>query len=167
MPKQAESKSKDLTLTNDQQAVLTELSKRQEKIQLAKAIELRLKKLTYTDIAKQFDCSKQAVQQLLARHLPYLDVVDEIRKTRADILTAKGIELLLSLTVEDIKKMPPGSRAMAFGLFFDKERLERDQSTENVSIHEIEDKYNAKLSERQAMERKAGVEVSDNLIDDG
>ena len=145
---------------------LSVLTKHNEKIKLAKAIELRSKGLTYTDIAKHFDCSKQAVQQLIGRHLPYIDVVDEIRKSRIDILTAKGIELLLSLTVEDIKKMPPGSRATSFGIIFDKERLLAGESTENISIYEVEGRYSSKLLEKQEMERKAGVEVSDNLIED-
>jgi predicted transcriptional regulator len=145
---------------------LSVLTKHNEKVELVKAIELRSKGLTYTDIAKHFGCSKQAVQQRIANHLPYIDVVDEIRKSRIDILTAKGIELLLSLTVEDIKKMPPGSRAMSFGIIFDKERLLSGESTENVSIYQVEEKYKTKLLERQAMERKAGVEVSDDLIED-
>lgn len=136
------------------------------KINLVKAIEMRSKGISLQDIGDHFGVTKVAVHNLFKLHIPYIDVVDEVRKTRANILTAKGIELLLSLTDKEIKKIPPGSRATTFGILFDKERLERDQSTENVSIHEIEDKYNAKLLERQAMERKAGVEVSDNLIDD-
>ena len=144
----------------------SDLTKREGKINLVKAIELRSKGLSLVDIGNHFHCSKQAVSELLKKHIPYIDVVDEIRKSRASILTAKGIELLLSLTVDDIKSMPPGSRATTFGILYDKERLERDQSTENVSIYEVEDKYSSKLLEKQAMERKAGVEVSDNLIED-
>ncbi len=155
MTEQAESKETGLTQRID------------SKINLIKAIELRSKGVTLQDIGNQFGATKQAVHELLQNHVPYIDVVSEVRKTRANILTAKGIELLLSLTEDEIKKIPPGSRATTFGILFDKERLERDQSTEIVSIKAIEDKYNAKLLERQAMERKAGVEVSDNLIDDG
>lgn len=153
MTKQEESQSKDLTKTDS-------------KSYLAKAIELRSKGLTLEDIGKHFDVTKQAIHSLFKRHIPYIETVDEIRNSRADILTAKGIELLLSLTPDEIKKMPPGSRAMAFGLFFDKERLEMEKSTENISIYEVENKYSSKLLEKQAMERKAGVEVSDNLIEE-
>ncbi len=154
MAKQAESKTDELTTRED------------SKTDLIKAIDLRSRGLTLQEIGDHFNVTRQAVHAMFKRHVPYIEVVDEIRSARSNILTAKGIELLLSLTPEDIKRMPPGSRAMAFGILFDKERLERDQSTENVSIHEIEDKYNTKLLERQAMERKAGVEVSNNLIDD-
>ena len=114
-------KSKDLTETDS-------------KTYLAKAIDLRSKGLTLEEVGKHFNVTKQAIHDLFKRHVPYLDVVKEIRKSRSDILTAKGIELLLSLTPSEIKKIPPGSRATAFGILYDKERLEMEKSTENIAV---------------------------------
>lgn len=110
------------------------LTRKDAKIDLIKAIELRSKGLTLQDIANHFNCSKPSVHAMFKKHIPYIHVVDEIRKTRANILTAKGIELLLSLTPSEIKKIPPGSRATAFGILYDKERLELDKSTENIDV---------------------------------
>ena len=110
------------------------LTRKDAKIDLIKAIELRSKGLTLQDIANHFDCSKPAVHSMFKKHIPYIHAVDEIRKTRANILTAKGIELLLSLTPSEIKRMPPGSRATAFGILYDKERLELEKSTENIAV---------------------------------
>lgn len=154
-------------MTNQAKSQNEELTTREDsKTDLVKAIELRSKGLTLQDIGDHFNVTKQAIHAMFKRHIPYIEVVDEIRSARSNILTAKGIELLLSLTPSDIKEMPAGSRAMAFGILFDKERLEMEKSTENISIYEVEGKYSSKLLEKQAMERKAGVEVSDNLIED-
>jgi hypothetical protein len=78
--------------------------------------------------------SKQAVHQRLQ---PYKDAIENLpafKENRADIFAIHQQRLLNSLTDDDIKKMPPGSRMTSFGILYDKERLERGESTSNVSV---------------------------------
>ena len=118
-------------------------------IPLAKIIELRNKQLTYKQIGNIIGCSKQAIHQRLKPYLPAIDNLPCVKSNRADTLTVVSDTILNSLTEADIKKAPAGQRVMMYGILYDKERLEREQSTANVSVRmatiaalqrEIEDK---------------------------
>lgn len=105
------------------------------KIDLQKAIELRLKGLSYEDIGKHFKASKQAVQERLAPYVGGQDVdLGEFKKNRADLLAWKQAQTLAALTTEDIEKANPRDKAIIFGTLYDKERLERGQSTTNAAV---------------------------------
>lgn len=102
-----------------------------QKIDVEKAIELRLKGLTYRDIAKVFNCTHGAVVRRISKLLPKIDTVDIFKQKRADILTAKQMEICQSLTGDKIKKSSAAQLATILGILYDKERLERGLSTEN------------------------------------
>jgi len=99
-----------------------------------KAIELRAKGLTYKDIAIYLGVSKQAVHQRLKGIMPEDVDLQPYKNHRADILAAKQAELLKSLTPKDIKDSSPYQKVGMFGILYDKERLERGESTQNVAI---------------------------------
>jgi hypothetical protein len=105
------------------------------KIDIKKAIEMRLKGVSCADIGKLFGCSRQAVHQALK---PYVDTdgldLEVWKEKRADILASKQATALQALDAEDIKKASPKDKALIFGILYDKERLERGQSTSNVSV---------------------------------
>lgn len=75
--------------------------------------------------------------------------VNNYISNRAMILAGVQQRLLASITDADIKKTPVGSRILAVSQLFDKERLERGQSTANVAYdaHTI----SASVSELRAM----------------
>lgn len=106
-----------------------------KKIDIQKALELRSKGLTEPEIAELFNCTKQAVNKALK---PYAGLFDDgieaFKKHRADLLALGQRELLLSVDPDDIKKMSVKDRVVAMGILYDKERLERGQSTSNHSI---------------------------------
>ena len=105
------------------------------KIDLPKALELRQKGLTEQEIADLFHCTKQAVSKALK---PYADLfngeIEVFKKNRADLFASTQRELLESFDPSDIKKMNVKDRVIALGIMYDKERLERGQSTSNLSI---------------------------------
>ncbi len=108
---------------------------RKQKIDVQKALQLRLKGVSYEDIGKQFGVSRAAVYQRLKPVIPENNVdLETFKQNRADLLAAKQKIILESMTQEQIDKIPPGSRPTAFGILYDKERLERGQSTENVIV---------------------------------
>ena len=81
---------------------------------------------------------------------------EQFKEQRADVLAFYQQKLLNSLTDSDIKRMPPGSRLTGFGILYDKERLERGQSTDNIAVEAlIEDLHNTQEQLDKVRERKA------------
>lgn len=61
-------------------------------------------------------------------------VIADFESHQVNILTGIQHRLLSSITDEDIKKTPLGSRILGFAQIFDKIRLLRGESTENVGL---------------------------------
>lgn len=59
------------------------------------------------------------------------------KENRADILCLRGKNLLLNLTPEKQSEMTGLQLATAYGILYDKERLERGQSTANVAYNDL------------------------------
>ena len=107
---------------------------------------------TLADIGKVFNCSKSAVKQLLDKYLPDGVDVESVKKYRAEILTAKSSQLLTSLTPDKIKEMTGQSLATSFGILYDKERLERNLSTDNVSVAHLDSDLVALQAKKKQLE---------------
>lgn len=106
-----------------------------EKIDLEKAIELRLKGVAYQDIATFFGCSKAAVIQRLKPYVAPTDIDTELYiKNRAAILANRQVSVLAEMTPEKLERSSAKDLAVTFGVLYDKERLERGQSTSNQSV---------------------------------
>jgi hypothetical protein len=90
--------------------------------------------LTHTQIASLEDCERSTVSRVLAKYGIEQQEVEDYKQHRADIFGGLQKRILKSITDEDIKKAPVGSRILAVAQLYDKERLERGQSTENVSL---------------------------------
>lgn len=104
------------------------------KIDVSKALELRLKGLSYRDIAVFFKCSHSSVAERLKPYIQGDEIDLEVYKThRADLMTLKQAQVMGALTIEDIEKASAKDKALVYGIFYDKERLERGQSTSNIA----------------------------------
>jgi hypothetical protein len=102
--------------------------------------------------------SKQAVHQRLQ---PYKDAIENLpafKENRADIFAIHQQRLLNSLTDDDIKRIPPGSRFTGVGILYDKERLERGESTANVSV--LSSRLDA--ARKRVQDRESDVNEIDN-----
>lgn len=105
------------------------------KIDVAKALELRLKGLSYRDIAVFFNCSHSSVAERLKPYVQGDDIdLETFKKNRADILTMKQGQVLAALNTEDIQKASGRDKAIIFGTLYDKERLERGLTTSNQAV---------------------------------
>jgi predicted DNA-binding protein YlxM (UPF0122 family) len=92
--------------------------------------------LTLREVAAICDTSHSHVIATLQRYGIQRKAVEDFKKHRADILAGMQHRLLVSMTDEDIKRMPGGSRVLAAAQLFDKERLQNDLSSFNVaSVH--------------------------------
>ena len=111
------------------------------KIDVAKALELRLKGLSYIDIAKHFNCTKQAVNDRLARFVNLLDDPESIKvfKDNQDTLLTAAQSKFLSraLDPDALKKSSTLQLITSYGVLFDKQRIINNLSTQNVSIRDI------------------------------
>jgi hypothetical protein len=118
-------------------------------IPISRIIELRKRGNSYTEIGKILGCTKQNVELRLRPFKAEIEALESFKEQKADVLAVYQLKLLNSLTEADIKNIPPGSRLTGFGILYDKERLERDKSTANVSVHELQETI---ISSQQARE---------------
>jgi hypothetical protein len=92
--------------------------------------------LTTREIAAICDTGHTHVIATLQRYGIDRTHVEDFKKHRADIFAGLQHRLINSVTDDDIKKSPMGSRILAVAQLFDKERLQLDLSTANLaSIH--------------------------------
>ena len=143
-------------------------------IPISRIIELRKRGNSYTEIGKILGCSKQNVELRLRPFKAEIEALESYKEQRADVLAVYQQKILNSLTDSDIKSIPPGSRLTGFGILYDKERLERGQSSENIAIDAVHESYQdnkarhdkavARLAELKAM--RDGKEVPEEPADD-
>lgn len=90
--------------------------------------------LTTREIAAICDTGHTHVIATFQRYGVNQQHINDYKANRADILAGLQHRLLASVTDADIQKSPMGSRVLAAAQLYDKERLERGQSTDNVNV---------------------------------
>ena len=134
-------------------------------IPLEKIIELYTKGLSQSEIAKYFNCSRQAINARVSPYLEDLQALPDFKKFRADVLAFHQRRLLNSLDNESIQKASPFQRVGMFGILYDKERLERGESTENVSYIDMTRTRAQMEADRIRLEAELGLDESESFID--
>ena len=104
-------------------------------IPLEDILELRRKDLTLKQISVILGCSEANVHKRLKGFAPVQVKIDRYKRHRADLLTLTQATLHDSITPAVINEASLLQRTTALGILYDKERLERGQSTANVDIH--------------------------------
>jgi hypothetical protein len=120
---------------------VTTLAASNRKIDVAKALELRLtKNMTYAEIGLVFDCSPQAIEQALASFKSFLTCADPAslkayQEHKPSLLNAVEQRLLRSLIDEGkIEKASLNNVAYAYQQVANQNRLESGKSTSNVGV---------------------------------
>lgn len=90
--------------------------------------------LSLRKIGKLTGISPQAVSQHFQRAGYTPKRLRHYKQHRADIFAYYQTILLNSLTESEIKRIPPAQRIVCLGILYDKERLERGQSTSNTAV---------------------------------
>ena len=90
--------------------------------------------LSQPKIAKLVGCSVVNVYNRFKAVNYDPPALKSFKRNRADILSHKQQQILDALSVDEIKKMQPRDKVVSFGILFDKERLERGQSTSNHAV---------------------------------
>ncbi len=109
--------------------------------------------LSYKAIAAIQGVTPQAIHQKIKDLLP-IPETQVYQDHRADILSNLQLKLLYNLDDEKIKAMGGRDIVVSAGILYDKERLERGQSTQNVEIHAITEKRKAIQSRIEELRAK-------------
>lgn len=123
--------------------------------------------LTHTQIAKLHDCDRTTVSKILSKYAIDHAELEEFKAHRADILAGLQRKIALAITDDEIKKAPAQVKSMMFGVFYDKERLERGQATDITvnfdAVRAIQERR-AEL-ERRIRELTGGARPQDIVLD--
>ena len=137
-------------MTDNQTEALPDMSKYIPKdIPIESIVEYRSRGMSYNEIATLTGCTKSNVIQRLQTVNAQIDALPNYKKHRADVIALTGRRILSHLTQDKLKAASAYQLTGMYGILYDKERLEREQSTANISIRmatiaalqrEIEDK---------------------------
>lgn len=95
------------------------------------------KGLDYTQTAKLLGCTKGNVSERLSTIGLGVGNLNKYKSNRADVLASYQLLFLNSIRPDQLKRASLSQLVMAFGIMFDKERLERDKSTSNVAYADM------------------------------
>lgn len=96
------------------------------------------KPYTQTEIAEKLGVTRVAIAKQLAKLSPSLlskRDVTQYRRDRADILAELQQTLIRHITPDKLRKASLSQIVTCMAILYDKERLERAESTENVAVH--------------------------------
>ena len=99
-------------------------------ISVESLLELHSKGLSHTQISKILGCNPSNVTHRL--QTAGVTSLRDYKKNRADFFAATQSRMLNNITEEDMKKASLSQKVVAAGILYDKERLERDLSTQNI-----------------------------------
>lgn len=97
--------------------------------------ELRAKGLSYSQVASIVGCSKANVLLRLQSRDLQVDDIETFKDNESQVLTQLRHRIISSITDDEIKKAPLATKAMVYGIAYDKYRLETGQSTQNIDTH--------------------------------
>lgn len=128
---------------------------------------LKAPTLSHGQIATLNNCDRTTVSKILSKYAIDQEKLEEFKNHRADILAGLQQRIALAITDDEIKKAPAQVKSMMFGVFYDKERLERGQATDisvNVDAVKAIQERRAEL-ERRIRELTGGIRPQDVVLE--
>ena len=120
------------------------------KVNVAAALDLQLNHgLSYAQMAPILGVTPSAIHRRLKHLLPD-ESTQYYRDHRADILSHAQLQLLSQIDARRLKKVGIRDAVVSTGILYDKERLERGQSTANADMRIL----SVTLAELDAQEKK-------------
>ena len=95
--------------------------------------------MTHKEMGALLGCDRSNVSQRLSEYKPVVESLDRYRKHEGKVLATirkRVSDSLQDLTPEDLKASSLRDRVVAYGILYDKGRLEEGKSTSNVSLAE-------------------------------
>lgn len=156
---------------------------RPRKLDQKKVLDMHARGFSAPEIAQQQGVAHSTVWRFLERMKPEIGAVEEFKRTRPDVLAriqAKSLDaqerILDTLGEGLVAALTPSQKSSMLialnaqhGTLFDKERMERGQSVQNISV--ISRMINSAVSEIYKpvsnRQRKESVATSLKTVDDG
>jgi len=104
-----------------------------EKTRAILALAKRKPELSQRELAKETGASRNTVAKALAKVSDYKEEIELFRKQRGDILDEKQALILRAIDSKKVGEAKLRDLAVSAGILFDKNRLERGLSTNNIS----------------------------------
>ena len=117
---------------------------------------MRKQGMTMQSIANAMNCTYSNIQQILQRECITVDKLQDFKSQRADLFADIQRKIILSMAQDDYKKVCPRDKAWIIGVLYDKERLERGQSTENVALCSIVEQINRNRISKSDIDNATG-----------
>ena len=128
------------------------------KVDIAKSLDLRLNhNLSHRQIAKMQGVSKSAIHKRLQAFLP-TEATEIYRANKADILSEAQLKVIINMDSKRLKSASLNNLAYSLQNLYNCERLERGQSTHNVSYNVITERLQ-KIDEEEADLRRQLIEL--------
>lgn len=112
-----------------------EKKQRRLPLNMQKILKLESQGLTHSAIAEIIGCKQQTITRKLLSYRALKDKVNDFTTRRADTLAFVQKMCLDSIEPEEIKALKVPQRIWVMGVLYDKERLERNKSTNNIAIN--------------------------------
>ena len=126
---------------------------------------IEIEGLTQAQTAIKLGCGRSNITEHLQRHNITPGYLKNYKKYRADILALTQHKLLSAINTDDLTKASLSQKVVAYGVLYDKERLERGQSTENIAYADMV-KVNDQIDKDLAsMRKKLGIDTPENETD--
>ena len=137
------------------------------KVDVERALDLHLNHgLSYAQMAPILGVHPSAIHKRIKHLLPNNDT-QYYQNHRADILSHVQLQLLSQVDTRRLKKVSSRDAVISYGILYDKERLERGQSTANTDMRIL----SATLKELEAQEKELRESLGDlgvtDIRDDG
>lgn len=117
-------------------------------------ISLRRKGLSHDQIAAICKVSRSAITQRISKADQAIRMTEVFCEDRANILAWYQQRILKHLTEQKLRKASARDLVISMGVLFDKERLQRGQSTANIAYADMVKAYQAKVNELKELEGK-------------
>lgn len=96
-------------------------------IDMGEIIELRKKGLSFDDIGKVLGCTGESARVRFRKVEKEINGVARYKEYRSDILAIHQKRILDNISGEDIKKASLKDKTIAFGVLFDKEKMQEQK----------------------------------------
>lgn len=134
-----------------------------------KALNMRRKGKSYAEIAERVDAPPTTIRSRLRKFLdqiPFLREVEEFKKREGELID--GTRALALVQLRDVladperaAKIHPQTLTWIFGVLYDKQRLERGESTANIGVlSAVVEAIHAKKVNEPDKDNKDAVEVA-------
>ncbi len=126
-------------------------------IPIESIIELRKKSLSTRQIAKILGCDHSNIVRRLNAYKAELQGIEPFKRNRADIFALVQAKIINNITDNDIAKASLLQKATSVAVLYDKERLERGQSTENIAYSSTITRIDDRSSEITKLKQLLGI----------